>query len=143
MEPTYERSSVNLERPRVAIFLHGGEYDRVHEGLSIAAATVASGRHADVFFFWWALERLAQGRLDEPDVSRGEIADRFEARNLPTLRSLLSFLRDSGNCTLYGCSGSLAIVGLSPEEMEGKVDRLVGWSTILQVTAGVTDRFYL
>src|SRR4051794_34734788 len=43
---------------KVAIFLHAGDYDRVHQGLSIAAAAGASGRRVDVFFFWWALERL-------------------------------------------------------------------------------------
>jgi hypothetical protein len=27
--------------------------------------------------------------------------------------------------------------------MSARVDQLVGWSTILSLTAGVTDRFYL
>lgn len=136
---------MTAEHPRVAIFLHSGDYDRVHEGLSIAAAAVASGRHADLFFFWWALERLTRDKLDEPDLNprREDIANRFEARNVPTLRSLLAFLRDSGKCTLYACSGSLAILGLAPSALENKVDQLVGWSTILQLTDGVADRFFL
>ncbi len=136
---------MTAERPRVAIFLHSGDYDRVHEGLSIAAAAVASGRHADLFFFWWALERLAHDKLDEADLNprREDIVNRFETRNVPTLRSLLAFLRDSGKCTLYACSGSLAILGLAPSALEQKVDQLVGWSTILQLTDGVADRFFL
>lgn len=125
--------------------MHSGDYDRVHEGLSIAAAAVASGRHADLFFFWWALERLTHDKLDEPDLNprREDIVNRFETRNVPTLRSLLAFLRDSGKCTLYACSGSLAILGLTPSALEKKVDQLVGWSTILQLTDGVADRFFL
>ncbi len=141
----YEATEVNPERARVAVFLHSGEYDRVHEGLSIAAAAVASGKHADVFFLWWALERFAQGRLDEPDWNprRVDIEDRFETRSIPTLRSLLSFLHESGHCTLYACTGSLAIMGIAASMLEGKADQLVGWSTILQLTAGVGDRFFL
>jgi len=137
-------NQVSAERPRVAVFLHSGDYDRMHEGLSIAAAAVASGRHADLFFFWWALERLAQDKLDEPDFvsPREDVVNRFETQNVPTLRSLLSFLRESGDCTVYACTGSLAIVGLAPSALEGKA-QLVGWSTILQLTAGVTDRFFL
>ncbi|HME91095.1 MAG TPA: hypothetical protein VKE49_06710 [Myxococcaceae bacterium] len=136
---------VSAEHPRVAVFLHSGDYDRMHEGLSVAAAAVASGRHVDLFFFWWALERLAQDKLDAPDLvpQREDIENRFESRNVPTLRSLLSFLRESGDCTLYACTGSLAIVGLAPSALERKVDQLVGWTTILQLTAGVTDRFLL
>jgi peroxiredoxin family protein len=137
-------NQVSAERPRVAVFLHSGDYDRMHEGLSIAAAAVASGRRADLFFFWWALERLAQDKLDEPDLvpPREDVVNRFETRNVPTLRSLLSFLRESGDCTVYACTGSLAIVGLAPSALEGKA-QFVGWSTILQLTAGVTDRFFL
>lgn len=129
----------------MAIFLHSGDYDRVHQGLSIAASAVATGRRADVFFFWWALQRLVEDRLDDPDFGAGrELAeDAFEKRRMPTLRALLSHLRESGLCTLYACSGSLAVTGANPDALPGRVDKLVGWSSILQLTAGVTDRFYL
>jgi peroxiredoxin family protein len=130
---------------KIAVFLHDGSYDRVHQGLAIAASAVATGRRVDVFLFWWALERIAQDRLDEPDFGPGreEVADRFEAQKLPTLRVLLSHLRESGGCSLYACSGSLAALGLRPPDIEDRVDALVGWATILQLTSGVVDRFYL
>jgi len=117
----------------------------MHQGLSIAAAATASGRRADVFFFWWALERLSKGALDEPDFppERDAVNDRFETRNLPTLRTLLGYARESGLCTLYACTGSMAIVGAPPPSLEAAVHQFVGWSAILQITAGVTDRFYL
>jgi peroxiredoxin family protein len=131
--------------PKVAVFLHAGDYDRVHQGLAIAAAAVAAGRRADVFFFWWALDRLAKGALDEPDFPPGheEVADRFETRGLPTLRDLLGHLRESDLCTLYACTGSMAAMAALPPSLEGTVHQFVGWSAILQLTAGVTDRFYL
>ncbi len=140
-----ERSTVKPALPKVAVFLHAGDYDRMHQGLSIAAAAVAAGRKANVFFFWWALERLARGALDEPDFPEGreEVADRFETRGIPTLRTLLEYLRESELCTLYACTGSMAITGASPQSVEAAVDQVVGWSSILQLTAGVTDRFYL
>jgi peroxiredoxin family protein len=130
---------------RVAIFLHSGEYERVHQGLSIAAAASAAGREVLVFFFWWALERLVEDRLDEPDFgpARARAADRFEQRGLPTLRELLRTVRESGSCRLFACSGSLAAVADRPDAVERAVDQVVGWSTILQLTAGVTDRFDL
>ncbi len=138
MRATGERDLV-----KVAIFLHGGEYDRVHEGLSIAAAAVSAEKHADVFFSWWALERLAQGRLDEPDFDRSDLADRFEARRAPTLRALLAYLRESGKATLYACTGSMEILGIRREALEPWVHQFVGWNTILQLTAGVPDRCWL
>lgn len=139
-----DRKSTQAGRSRVAIFVHGGEYDRVHEALSIAAAAVSCEKHADIFLFWWALERFAQGLLDEPDIAgREDVADRFEERRLPTLRSLWAYLRESGECTVYACTGSMQILGVKREALEPWVDQFVGWSSIFQLTAGVTDRFSL
>jgi hypothetical protein len=45
--------------------------------------------------------------------------------------------------TLVACTGSLAALGLTPAQAEGRVDTLLGWTAILTRTAGVTDRFYL
>lgn len=131
--------------PKVAVFLHDGAYDRVHQGLSIAAAATAAGREAEVYFFWWALERLIKDDLDEPTFQppRPDVEDVFERRRAPTLRQLLTFLKETGLCRTYACSGSLGLVAEDPAAIEKKVDQLVGWSTILQLTASVTDRFYL
>jgi peroxiredoxin family protein len=126
----------------VLIFLHRGEYDVVHQGLSIAAAATASGRSAEVYWSWWALERLAHDRLDEPDL-REDVAGHMERRGVPTLRQLLSHLRESGLVKLHACSGSLHALGLNPPDVEPKVDSLVGWAAVLKRTVGNPDRFFL
>ncbi len=130
---------------KVAVFLHSGDYDRMHQGLAIAAAAAAAGRPVELFFFWWALQRLSAGDLDEPDFgpAREEVTSRLERRGAPTLRALLEFVRGSGRCTLYACTGSMAAMGLEPAGMETIVDRFVGWNAILQITHGIIDRFYL
>ncbi len=131
--------------PKVVVFLHSGDYDRVHQGLAIAAAAVASGRRAEVYLFWWALERFLEERLDEPDFPppREHVTDRFETRGLPTLRELLGHLRESELCSVQGCTGSLAALGAESRADSALVEGWVGWSAILQRTAGVVDRFYL
>ena len=129
----------------VLVFLHAGDYDRMHHGLSIAAAAVAQERPVEVIFLWWALERLLEGDLDEPDFgpAREAAADRFERRGLPTLRTLLTHLAESGLCTRIACTGSLAALGREAQAAEAPVDLWLGWSAILQRTAGVSDRFTL
>lgn len=132
---------------RIAVFLHEGSYDRIHQGFAIAASAVATGRRADVFLFWWALERIVQGRIDEPDFGEGpgraEAEARFESRGMPTIRQLMAHARESGLCRVYACTGSIAAVAETPDDVAKHVDELVGWTTVLKLTAGVTDRFYL
>jgi peroxiredoxin family protein len=132
-------------RGKVVVFLHSGDYDRVHQGLSIAAAAVAAGRSAELYLFWWALERFVKDALDEPDFGpeREAVADRLEARRMPTCRELLAHVRESGRASVHACTGSLAALGADPQRPLPGVDGWVGWSAILQRTAGVVDRFYL
>ena len=111
----------------------------MHLALSASLAAVSMGRKVELFFFWFALERLAKGKLDEPDI-RPEIADAMEKRQVPTLRELYKQVRDSGLSTLFACSGSLAALGLLPPDIEPHVDALIGWASILQRTHGATDR---
>ena len=117
----------------------------MHQGLAIAAAAAALGKKVELYFFWWALERLLDGRLDEPefDPPRPDISDRFEARGLPTARELLTHLRASGRCRLVACTGSLAALGRDAGAAAPHVDEVLGWTAILQRTTGVADRFYL
>jgi peroxiredoxin family protein len=127
--------------PPLCVFLHRGEYDAVHQGLSVAAAATAMGRDVEIYFFWWALERLVRGNLDEPDLDRDDVNATMELRGVPTLRQLIDVIRDSGRATVMACSGSVAAIGLTPPQVEPKVDALVGWSTILQRTRTIVERF--
>jgi peroxiredoxin family protein len=137
--------AVTVEPPRVVLFLHSADYDRVHQGLAIGAAAVALGKKVELYFFWWALERLLDERLDEPEFHppRPDVADRFETKGLPTARELLQHLRASGQCLIVACTGSLAALGRDAGAAAPHVDQVLGWAAILQRTAGVVDRFYL
>ncbi len=126
----------------VIVFFHSGAYDAVHQGVSIAASATSLGREVELYFFWWALERLVKGPLDAPDL-REDVADEMEKRGVPTIAQLLEVVRGSGKARLYACSGSMASLGLTPPQVEKSVDQVIGWTTILQRTAGVTDRFFV
>ncbi len=127
----------------LCVFFNRGDYDAVHQGLSIAAAAVSMGRTVELYFFWFALERLVNGNLDAPDLERDDVNATMELRGVPTCRQLLDVVRDSGHATLLACTGSMASLGLRPPDVEPKVDVLIGWTSILQRTQGVTDRFFV
>ena len=137
-------------RKRVAIFLHDGAYDRLHQGCAIAAAAAAGGRDVQVFLFWWALDRFLAGGFDEPDMGAAagpsqaaRAAEEAFEKGAPTAAALLQAARDTGRCTLYACSASAFLLGKRPDHIAARVDQVVGWSAILGLTSGVVDRFYL
>lgn len=121
------------------VFVTRADYEAMHLGLSAALAAVSTGRKVELFFFWFALERLAKGRMVEADV-RPDIADLMERRQVPTLKELYTQVRGSGLATCFACSGSVASMGLTPGDIEPHVDALIGWVSILQRTSGAADR---
>lgn len=135
---------------RVALFLHSGDYDRLHQACSIAATATAAGRDVQIFFFWWALDKLLAGGLDEPSFGPHlapaetlEAAEEAFEGGYPTAAALLEVARSSGHCVVYACSASAGLLGVRPDRIAEKVDQVVGWSAILALSAGVIDRFYL
>jgi peroxiredoxin family protein len=133
-----------MSENRVAVFLHSGDYDRVHQGVAIAAAATAGGRACEIFFFWWALRRLVDGGLARPEfAAEPDLAHRFETRGYPTAAALLTAARETGRCRVFACSASMEMLGFRPTELEPLVDSILGWSGILARTEGIVDRFYL
>lgn len=135
---------------RVAVFLHAGDYDRIHQGCAIAAAAAASGREVQIFLFWWALDRFLEDGFAEPDFSNLSLPTRLQEaaedafeKGAPTAAALLEAARETGRCRLYACSASGHLLGRRLDHVAEKVDQVVGWSAILALTAGVGDRFYL
>ncbi len=126
----------------VVIFFQRGEYEAMHQGLSIAASATALGRKCELYFSWYALERLVKGPLDGSDL-RDDVADHFEKEQVPDAAALLEAVRGSGLAFVAACSGSLTALGLKPPDVEASVDQLLGWTTILQRTAGIADRFFV
>ena len=133
-----------LRSDRVAVFLHSADADRLHQGCAIAASASAAGRPVDLYFFWFALEALASGKLAESSFpGRDDVAARFERFDYPSAQALLDAARATGRCTLYACTASSGLVGLAPDRVASLVDHHVGWATILEASRGVIDRFYL
>jgi peroxiredoxin family protein len=133
-----------MSEKRVAVFLHSGDYDRIHQGAAIAAAAAAGARPVEVFFFWWALRRLVDGGLGTPELpGEPDLAHRFETRGYPTAEALLTAARATGVCRVFACSASMEMLGLRPPQLEPLVDSILGWSGILDRTQGISDRFYL
>lgn len=123
----------------LVLFVTRGDYEAMHLALSAALAAVSLGRKVELYFFWFALERLARGRMVEADL-RADVADAMERRQVPSLQALYQEVRKSGLSSAFACSGSLAALGLLPTEVEPHVDALIGWTSILQRTRGASDR---
>ena len=96
---------------------------------SLAASAAAAGQPVAVAFFFAALAAWAGGRWDDAEPEPPVPVERLEALGLPPLSSMLDDGRRRGLVTLYACSASTRILGLSPEAVQARVDAIAGWPT--------------
>ncbi|MEM4297045.1 MAG: DsrE family protein [Nitrososphaerota archaeon] len=119
---------------KMAIILHSGDYDKVHHALSIALAAVTNGIECHIFVAYDALGRLTKKRIDEVPV---------DALFQRPLRKLVQEAKSTGLLKIYACGTTLALMGISRNELVEDFDEVSGLSAFLAQTEGSEFTFFI
>lgn len=140
-----------MSKPLV-IFLHSSRYDRVYQAVNLVATARSMSRDAYLFLFFAALGSFAAGKWDDTATlveGRANLAEwgetlrrGFDLSNTPSLYEVLGAARRDG-ARVYACSTSLRMLDLAPADVEGKVDEIIGLTTMLDIAADAHPVLYL
>jgi|GEM_PF-443477 len=151
-----------MSRP-LSIFLHSAEYDRTYQAVNMARTALAMGRRVHLFLLYGALASFVAGTWDDVETIRGGddrepggqgkkapatgwidgMRRRFELSDTPSLYDLLEKARaGGGGVRVYACSASARFAGLAPRDLLGRVDDIVGLSTMLEISEQ-SESFYI
>jgi hypothetical protein len=111
---------------RILVFLSHGDATALRLAGSAALAAAAAGDRVDVFLFGGAVAPVV--------AAHGESAEEPGA--------LLHQAREVGTCRLVACSASVIEEKVPLDEANRTLDAVVGWPTILEWSAGVSDRYF-
>lgn len=123
----------------MALIFHGGSYDRIYHGLSIALAAAALGRKARCFFTYWALEYIRKDKDpnlqfdDEGKIREARIRKSIEDGHILNVKEAISQLKAMGG-EIYACSNSMGLLNISRDELAAEVDKSMGLTTFLVET---------
>jgi uncharacterized protein (DUF58 family) len=109
---------------RVVLFVSSADAAALKRAGSCALAAAAMNDRVDVFLFGPAAVAATEAHGD-PDHPA----------------SLLQMAR-GGTCRLLGCSAELVEAKVEPKRAEVALDAVVGWTTVLEWSRGVVDRFF-
>ena len=130
---------------RLLLLCHDARWDRLYQAASCAASASAQGDGVDLVFFFGALEKLIDGRLDE--FTPADEMERYARTSLElgsrSVTELLDAARAGGDVRLYACSASTALLGRSIESAQAIVDEIIGWPTILRLLGKTSRVLYL
>lgn len=117
---------------RILVLAHGASWDLRYQVSACAASATAVGDRVDLALFFGALDAWARGRWDELDPAPPLSRERLEQVDFPPLSSLVDRARATGLLTLYACSASTKMLGLSLADVQRRVDAIVGWQSFAQ-----------
>ena len=131
-----------MEPAKVAIIINSSSYDRVSYALAIAATSAAHLKDVHILFTYGAVCRLVKGKTDdvgeETDARlRQTLVVGIERGQMKKISETLSYLKGFGG-TIYACSAAIEFHQLTTADLVGEVDEIIGISTFLDKTNGVT-----
>ena len=118
------------------ILAHGGTWEQRYQASALAASAVAAGQPVHLALFFAALAAWVEGRWDDPEPAEVVTAERLAAVDHPPLTGLLAPGREAGTLHLHACSASTRILGLTPADVQARVDALAGWPTFHRLMRG-------
>lgn len=130
---------------RLAVIVSRGEYNSVVQAATLMMAAVASGLAVRAFFRDEAIYKITvtgarELNLSEAHRRHGDAAARLAAQGLGDLRRILADIKDAGDARLYACSSSMAICGVSAEELLPEIDGVRGLTAFLLEDVAAADR---
>ncbi|HHZ83745.1 MAG TPA: hypothetical protein EYN60_07050 [Nitrospirales bacterium] len=125
---------------KFVIFAHGATYDKLHQVGTLALTAAALGRDVHVILMFWAIKKLAMGKLDEVDFPTEysayteDVSRLLKENRIPAITQMFSDARQVGTFRLIACSAGLEYMGVNHEKMTALVDEVLGLPAILRMT---------
>lgn len=125
---------------KFVIFAHGATYDKLHQVGTLALTAAALGRDVHVILMFWAIKKLAMGKLDEVDFPleynayTEDVSRLLKEKRIPAITQMFSDARQVGTFRLIACSAGLEYMGVNHEKMTALVDEVLGLPAILRMT---------
>lgn len=118
-----------VESRDLCIVFHSGDFERVCHGLTIANVSAALGNDSHLLFTYQAIKRLVR---DETDRTENDfIVKALAGGHMKKLTELIAMGRQFGSVHIYACSGSMALMNISRDELIEEVEKSMGLSTFM------------
>lgn len=130
----------------LAVMVSGGSTNNLIQVLTLLMAAVHADIKARVFFRDESVFRLTPAAINRHELSDGYARDpagvqsRLQRLDLADLHKLCRDIKASGDVKYYVCSSSLAICGLTREDLIDEIDEVRGLPAFLLEDVATADK---
>ena len=127
--------------------MHSGSYDRASYALSIALVALASGMEVHMLLTFEGLRRFTKGHLadigEETSLNvRINIERGLKSGGIQSLEAQLADAKKLG-LKLYACVSAMAILNIAQNELNDKVDSIMGLAAFLGFARTANINWYI
>jgi peroxiredoxin family protein len=129
------------ETKKLAIIVHSGTLDQLLCAFILGSTAVTMDFEVHLYFTFWGLNALKKGGLENAGLPatykdmEEHLRAKLKEMNYPTPYDMLKRMKESGKVTLYACTPTMQMFGVTREDLIPEVDFLAGAATFLDVAA--------
>ncbi|WAI01419.1 DsrE/DsrF/DrsH-like family protein [Methanogenium organophilum] len=121
---------------KLSLIVTSEKIDKLFPATTLATTAAISGWEADIFFTFWGLLALKKGyEPSQVSLDYQEYGDKLSGAiasgAMPGWRELLEKGKATGRVKVYACSATMALFGMTEDELETFVDGVAGAATYL------------
>jgi peroxiredoxin family protein len=130
-----------MAKKKLALIVHSGTIDRLLCAFILGSTAAAMDIETYLYFTFWGLNMLKKGALDKAPLPttykqyENMLKTKLKEMKYPTPYEMLKRMKETGNVTIYACSPTMEMFGVTKETLIPEVDQIAGAATFLDVAA--------
>jgi peroxiredoxin family protein len=129
------------KKKKLALIVHSGTIDRVLCAFILGSTAAAMDIETHLYFTFWGLNMLKKGALEKAGLPatykqyEEMLKTKLKEMNYPTPYEMLKRMKASGNVTIYACSPTMKMFGVTKETLIPEVDQIAGAAVFLDIAS--------
>jgi len=129
------------EKKKLALIIHSGTVDKLYCAFILGSTAAAMDMEVHLYFTFWGLNMLKKGALDQAGLPatykhyEEMLKTKLKEMKYPTLYDLVKRMKATGNVTIYACSPTMEIFGVTKDTLIPEVDQIAGATAFLDIAA--------
>jgi len=129
------------KQKKLALIIHSGTIDKLLCAFTLGSTAAAMDIETHLYFTFWGLNMLKKGALEKAGLSatykqyEEMLKTKLKEMNYPTPYEMLKRMKASGNVTIYACSPTMKMFGVTKETLIPEVDQIAGAAAFLDIAS--------
>ena len=129
------------EKKKLALIVHSGTIDKLYCAFILGSTAAAMDMDVHLYFTFWGLTMLKKGALNQARLPaeyknyEEMMMKKLKEMSYPTPYDLLKRMKETGNVTIYACSPTMEMFGITKESLIPEVDQIAGAAAFLDIAS--------